>query len=204
MFFGVVFADAIGLEPHGGSVVLPLTATQLLWINLVTDGAPALALGLDPADPRLMERSPRPVTERVITATVWRGIFFVGAIMAAGTLFVLDADLPGGLFPGAASLPHGQTMAFTTLMLFQLFNLFNARSDRQSALGRVFENRWLWGAIILSIALQLSVVYVPFLQHAFSTQALTGRDWLRCTLVASTVLWIREIEKLVRRRVIAA
>jgi P-type Ca2+ transporter type 2C len=200
MFFGVVFAEAVGLEVKSGAVVLPLMATQLLWINLVTDGAPALALGLDPADPGLMERAPRPSSEPVITGRMWYGIVFVGAIMAAGTLFVLDADLPGGLFQGSGSLRHGQTMAFTTLVLLQLFNLFNARSDQQTAFCRIFENGWLWGAIVLSIILQALVVYAPFLQQAFSTQALTASDWMRCTIVASAVLWLRELEKLWRRR----
>ncbi len=200
MFFGVVFAKAIGLEPKEGAVVLPLVATQLLWINLVTDGAPALALGVDPADPGLMERSPRPAAERVITPQMWGGIFFIGVVMAAGTLYVLDADLPGGLFHGGGSLRHAQTMAFTTLMLFQLFNLFNARSDRQSVLRGLFRNTWLWGAILLSVLLQVAVVYTPFLQRAFSTEHLTRLDWFRCTTVASTGLWLRELEKLLRRQ----
>jgi len=120
-------------------------------------------------------------------------------VMAVGTLSVLDADLPGGLFQGTASLRHGQTMAFTTLMLFQLFNLFNARSDEQSAFRGMFTNRWLWGAIAVSLILQAVVVYVPFLQPAFSTEPLTASDWTRCTIVASTALWLRELEKLMRR-----
>jgi P-type Ca2+ transporter type 2C len=200
MFFGVVFADMIGLQQQGSAVVLPLMATQLLWINLVTDGAPALALGVDPPDSDLMRQPPRPTTERVITGHMWAGIFFVGAIMAVGTLYVLDADLPGGLVAGTGSLRHGQTMAFTTLMLFQLFNLFNARSDRESAFVGLFRNAWLWGAIGLSVVLQAAVVYAPSLQRAFSTAALTGSDWMRCTFVASTGLWIRELQKQLQRR----
>ena len=203
MFFGVMFAETIGLEPQR-AVVLPLMATQLLWINLLTDGAPALALGVDPADPRLMEMSPRPTTEHVITGRMWGGIVFVGVVMAAGTLYVLDADLPGGLFPGVGSLRHGQTMAFTTLMLFQMFNLFNARSDRESALPWLFRNGWLWGAILVSVILQIAVVYAPSLQRAFSTEALSTSDWLRCAMVASTGLWLRELEKLVHRCRLAA
>jgi Ca2+-transporting ATPase len=203
MFFGVVFASSIGLDPHSGAVVLPLVATQLLWINLVTDGAPALALGLDPADPGLMDRPPRSVNEGVITGPMWGGILFVAVVMAAGTLYVLDADLPGGLFQGVGTLQHAQTMAFTTLTLFQLFNLFNARSDRDSAFRGVFTNRWLWGAILMSIILQLAFVYTPFLQRAFSTTRLTAADWLRCVLVASTGLWTREIDKAFRRVVTA-
>jgi Ca2+-transporting ATPase len=194
-----VFAETIGLDPHDGSVVLPLAATQLLWINLVTDGAPALALGVDPPDPALMDRPPRPSHERVITGTMWYGILFVGVIMAAGTLYVLDADLRGGMVPGTGDLRHAQTMAFTTLTLFQLFNLFNARSDWQSAFRGMFRNRWLLGAIALSALLQVAVVYTPFLQAAFATTALTAPDWLRCVAVASTGLWIRELEKLWRR-----
>ena len=94
MFFGVLLADVIGLTAEGGGgVVLPLLATQILWINLVTDGAPALALGVDPADAGVMNEPPRPRGEGVITRRMWAGIFFVGAIMAAGTLLVLDAQL---------------------------------------------------------------------------------------------------------------
>ncbi len=199
MFFGVVCAKRIGLEPQGEAVVLPLVATQLLWINLVTDGAPALALGVDPVAPGLMHRPPRPVTERVVTARMWRGIFFVGAIMAVGTLYVLDAALPGGIVPGTGSLRHAQTMTFTTLMLFQLFNVFNARSEDVSAFRGLFTNGWLWGAVGVSIALQLFVVYMPALQRAFSTEPLTALDWLQCTMVASVVLWVREVQKLVQR-----
>jgi len=204
MFFGIVLAGAIGLELHGGTVVLPLLATQLLWINLVTDGAPALALGLDPADPGLMRRPPRPASERVITPRMWAGIAFVGVVMAAGTLYMLDASLPGGFVEGTGTLRYAQTRAFTVLILFQLFNVFNARSDTDSAFRRVFANRWLWAAVLVSLALQFIVVYTPFLQQAFSTVGLSAGDWGRCTAVASSVVWLREAEKFVYRRWISA
>ena len=84
-------------------------------------------------------------------------------------------------------------------MLFQLFNVFNARSDEESALRGLFDNRWLWGAVALSVTLQVCVVYTPFLQRAFSTESLSLADWLRCTAVASSVLWLREIQKGVTR-----
>ena len=200
MFFGVVLARVIGLDLHGGVVVLPLLATQLLWINLITDGAPALALGLDPPDHALMQQPPRPSRERVITGRMWGGIVFVGLVMAAGTLYVMDASLPGGLVAGAGTLRYAQTRAFTTLIFFQLFNVFNARSDRKSAFVELFSNKWLWAAVALSVALQCVVLYTPFLQRAFSTQALSGSDWLFCAVIASSVLWLREAEKLVYRR----
>ncbi len=199
MFFGVLLASQIGLEIGGGGVVLPLLATQILWINLVTDGPPALALGVDPADDTLMERAPRPVGERVITARMWRGIVFVGVIMAAGTLLVLDASLPGGIVEGNGDLRYAQTMAFTTLMLFQIFNVFNARSDDHSAFIHLFTNRWLWTAAAASVVLQVAVVYTPFLQNAFGTMPLSARDWLFCTAVASSVLWLQELNKATRR-----
>ena len=90
-------------------------------------------------------------------------------------------------------------MAFTTLMLFQLFNVFNARSDTTSAFTRLLTNRWLWAALGLSLALHVLVIYTPFLQQAFSTTGLSVRDWLLCLVVASSVLWIRELNKAVAR-----
>src|SRR3546814_110562 len=97
MFFGVILAGAIGPAAGGeAGVVLPLLATQILWINLVTDGAPALALGVDPGDAGTMAVPPRPRGEGVITRRMWAGILFVGVVMAAGTLAVFDASLPGG------------------------------------------------------------------------------------------------------------
>jgi P-type Ca2+ transporter type 2C len=199
MFFGVLLASLIGLPAEEGRVVLPLLATQILWINLVTDGAPALALGLDPADDGLMDQPPRPRGEGVLTWPMWRGIVFVGVIMAVGTLFVLDASLPAGFVDGHGDLRYAQTMAFTTLMLFQLFNVLNARSDERSAFVGLFTNRWLWAAIGGSVVLQLFVLYTPFLQRAFGTTGLSGRDWLFSVTVASSVLWLREASKAIAR-----
>jgi P-type Ca2+ transporter type 2C len=200
MFFGVLLSRQLGLYGSGGdALVLPLLATQILWINLVTDGPPALALGVDPADEGIMAQQPRPVGEGVLTPRMWRGIFVVGVIMAVGTLFVLDASLPGGFVEGAGSLRYAQTMAFTTLMLFQIFNVVNARSDEQSAFVRLFTNPWLWAAIGGSVFLQALVVHLPFLQRAFGTTGLSGEDWMFCIAVASSVLWLREADKAITR-----
>ena len=199
MFFGVVLASPLGLHAEGGAVALPLLATQLLWVNLVTDGAPALALGVDPTDVGGMNAPPRPTSEGIITARMWFGIIFVGAIMAGGTLFVLDASLSGGRVEEQGGLRYAQTMAFTTLVTFQLFNVFNARSDEKSAFAGLFENRWLWASVGLSLALQAAVVYVPFLQKAYSTVGLSLGDWLVCVGVASSVLWLRELSKVATR-----
>ena len=203
MFFGVLLAKVISPHAEADGLVLPLLATQILWINLVTDGAPALALGVDCADDGLMQRPPRPRNEGVITRRMWLGIFFVGAIMAGGTLLVLDASLPGGLIEGSGNIRFAQTMAFTTLTMFQLFSVFNARSDEQSAFQGLFRNGWLWSALGLSVALHVAVIYVPFLQSAFSTVALSAGDWLRCVAVASSVIWFRELSKLITGRPLA-
>lgn len=202
MFFGVLFAGFLGLADNTqGGLVLPLLATQILWINLVTDGAPALALGVDPADPDVMQQKPRPAGEGVITRRMWTGILFVGAVMAVSALWVLDASLPGGFVEGSGDLRYAQTMAFTTLVFAQMFNVFNARSDERSAFVGLFSNKWLWGSVVLSLALQIAVIYVPFLQAAFSTVPLAAADWLECIAVGSVVLWLREAAKLrIRRR----
>jgi Ca2+-transporting ATPase len=91
-------------------------------------------------------------------------------------------------------------MAFTTLTLFQLFNVFNARSDTRSAFEGLFTNHWLWSAVGSSLLLQAAVIYTPFLQEAFSTTSLSGGDWLICTAAASSVLWLCELRKAVARR----
>jgi Ca2+-transporting ATPase len=197
MFFGVVFSNAIGLKAENSVVVLPLLATQLLWINLVTDGAPALALGVDPPDEDVMQQSPRSRKESIITGRMWFSILFVGIVFAAGTLLILDASLPGGFIEGHGNIRYAQTLTFNTMVWFSIFHVFNARSDQRSAFVGLFTNKWLWGSILLAITLQAAVIYIPFLQQAFSTVPLTLGDWLRCIGVASSVLWLRELAKLI-------
>ena len=155
------------------AVVLPLLATQLLWINLVTDGAPALALGVDPADAGLMHRPPRPKGEGVITRRMWRGIVFVGVVMAVGhAVRARRRRCRAGSSTGAGDLRYAQTMAFTTLVLFQLFNVFNARSDERSAFRGLFTNRWLWAAVgVVAARCRWRSSTLPFLQQAFATDA---------------------------------
>jgi Ca2+-transporting ATPase len=130
---------------------------------------------------------------------MWRGILFVGVITAVSTLAVFDASLPGGFIEGSGNLPYAQTMTFTTLVLAQLFNVFNARSDERSAFVDVFRNRWVWLSIALSLAFQLAVVHAPAMQRGFGTVDLGVTDWLECGVAASVVLWVREANKLVTR-----
>ncbi|MGE3978758.1 MAG: cation transporting ATPase C-terminal domain-containing protein [Nitrospira sp.] len=177
MFFGVLLTDLIGLVPQGGfGLVVPLLATQILWINLVTDGAAAIALGVDPAEAGMMDLPPRARGEGVITRTMWARILIVGMIMAAGTLFVLDVSLPGGLIEGSGSVGYAQTMACTTLMMFPLFNIFNARSDECSVFSGLVTNYWLRAEIAFPLLLQIAAICIPFLQQTFSTVSLSADD----------------------------
>ncbi len=200
MLFGVVLAGMLGLEDTGEAIAVPLLATQILWINLLTDGAPALALGMDAPPDDVMSRPPRGLTDRVLDAEMWIGIVWVGAVMAVVTLVALDLRLPGGIVGNSGNVDEARTMAFTTLVFAQLFNCFNARSDRTSAFHRLFTNRFLWGAIALSALLQVAVVELPFLNDAFGTAPLGLEEWLICIGLASVVLWAAEAKKLLERR----
>ncbi|HQR28558.1 MAG TPA: cation-translocating P-type ATPase [Nocardioides sp.] len=200
VFLGVVLAGVVGLTAPAGGLAVPLLATQILWINLLTDSAPALAMGVDPESEDVMARPPRSRSDRVVDLTMWRGVVEVGLVMAAATLLTLDLMLPGGLVEGDSNLLHARTAAFTVLVLAQLFNALNARSETVSAFHGLFANRWLWAALGLSLLLQVAVVHLPFLNRAFTTTPLTVQEWLLCAGMASTVLWFVELRKLVLRR----
>ena len=200
VFLGVVLAGVLGLSGNGEAVVLPLLATQILWINLITDSAPALAMGVDPETEDVMARPPRRPDERVIDARMWIGAVTLGSVMAVATLLTIDLYLPGGLIEGTHDLTTARTAGFTVLVLGQLFNCFNSRSETTSAFRHLFVNRWLWAALALSLLLQLAVVEVPFLNTAFGTAPLTWEQWLAATAIASAVLWVSEFRKLVLRQ----
>ena len=126
---------------------------------------------------------------------MWRGIFWTGIVMSLVTLAALDLGTAAGLLGGSGELDNGRTMAFTTLVLAQLFNCFNARSDQKSAFRQMFTNRLLWGSIALSALLQVAVVQVPGLNHAFGTVPLAIGEWLICVGLASVVLWAERTQE---------
>lgn len=208
VFFGVVFAGWLGIKnPESVGVTVPLLATQLLWINLLTDAAPALAMGVDPMTEDVMNRKPRKLTDRVIDGAMWGDIVYIGIIMAIVTLIGMDMHLTGGLFTDRsvdamghdAQMVEARTMGFTILVFAQLFNAIASRSHLQSAFVGLFSNKWLWGAIGLSIVLQLLVIYVPFLNTAFGTTPLPPMAWLECIGLAFFVLVASEIRKIFLR-----
>jgi len=174
---------------------LPLIAIMILWINLVTDGLPALALSVDPSDPNIMERKPRNPKEKIISNPVIVRMIIVGITMMIGTLVVFK------IYDPETNLMYAQTMAFSTLMLYQMFNVLNCRSETNSIFKiGVFTNKKLWGAIFISIVMQILVIHSP-LSKFFKTVPLAFMDWVYIILVSSTVLIVVEIYKLVINKV---
>ena len=173
---------------------LPVIAIHILWINLVTDGLPALALGVDPLEPGIMKRKPRNPKENIINKKRALNMLAIGIIMAIGTLGVFR------WYDFNADLVYAQTMAFSVLVMFQLFNVLNCRSEEYSLfrLG-LFSNKKLIGAIMISIVLQIIAVHTP-LNILFHTVSLGLKDWVVVFLVASSVLILGELFKFIRRR----
>jgi Ca2+-transporting ATPase len=200
MFVGVLAAGLIGLDAVSGEQAVPLLATQILWINLLTDGALALALGVDPAVESVMDRPPRRLDDRVVDREMMGHIGLISIVAALAALAALDLGLPGGLLGGDGDLATARTMAFTTLVLGQVANAFNARSSRVSAFVRPFENRVMWASVGVTVLLQIAVVHLPFLQAAFDTAPLDVREWAIVATLASTLLWADELWKVRLRR----
>ena len=169
----------------------PFTAVQILWINIIMDGPPAMTLGVEPARPGVMDEPPRPPDARILTARRLGLLMFYGAIMAVGTLTLFRYAQPSGE-------DYALTLAFTTFVLFQFFNVFNARAEQGSAFNRDFlRNRWLWLALAGVLALQVLVVHWGPAQAVFSTTDLSLADWGLALAVASSVLLLDELRKLV-------
>jgi Ca2+-transporting ATPase len=174
---------------------LPLTAVQILYVNLATDGLPALALAVDPPEPDLMARQPRDprrgvftraVTTQLVVAGVWSALVNLGLFIAGHR----------------AGRPLEQVMAltFVTLVLIQFFNAYNCRSDRLSVVRRPFANRWLNAAVAWEVALLVAIVTVPMLQQAFGTFTLSASDWALTIALAATIVPVVEIVKAMARR----
>ena len=178
---------------------LPLTPVQLLWVNLVTDGLPALALGVEPAAPDIMEEPPHAPDEGVLARGTGSYILWVGLLL--GIVCVVTQLLAERYGLGGSDPRIWQTMVFTTLALSQMGNALAVRSDHQlvARLG-LLSNPLLVGAVLLTLVLQMAVVYVPFLQKVFNTAPLDLAHLLICLGLSAVVFVIVEGSKLVRRR----
>jgi Ca2+-transporting ATPase len=154
---------------------LPLTAIQLLVLNLITDGAPALALGLEKGEPDIMDRPPRPVEEPVINRQMVWGIVIQTIAITAATMIAFVIGL--SRFPG--NLAAAQTMAFATLSISELFRAYTSRSERYSLFSiGVLSNKYMQWAVLASLVILLSIIYVPFLDPIFDTTSLGLNEWL--------------------------
>ena len=176
-------------------IPLPLVAVQILWINLVTDGVCTIPLGLEPKHSNVLAEPPRRAKAGIVySGMLWR-IAFVALMMSIGTFFVFKWELP------RVGLEEARTIAFAMLVAFQWFNALNARSDQQSLfkLG-IFSNRLLIGGIGLAILLQAAVIYLPPLQKVFYTVPLDLGDWAVVVLMATSVLVVEELRKLIAPR----
>ncbi len=192
---------AYGLGLHLGEILimtsclvfglpLPLTAAQILWLNLVTDGLPPLALGVEPSEPGLMTYPPRGKKESFFTPRIVSRSGLIGALFLIQALIIFIPNF-------APSLPRGQTLVFSLLTISAMFNVFNWRSERISVFRlNPFHNSLLLLAVTSTILLLLAVIYLPFLQKLFGTVPLSASDWFRLLLLSSTTLIFVELIKL--------
>jgi Ca2+-transporting ATPase len=173
---------------------IPLLPIHILWINLVTDGLPGLALAVEPEERGIMDRSPRPPQESIFAGGMWQHILWIGLLMGGVSLFAQG----WAYHTGSA---HWQSMVFTVLTLSQMGHVLAIRSERDSFFVQgAFSNLPLLGATMLTFALQMAVLYLPVLQPIFKTEALSLDELLLCLALSSVVFIAVEIEKWLRRR----
>ncbi len=172
---------------------LPLTAIQILWMNIVTDGFPALALGVQPVEDDVMMRKPRSPKEQILTKDALKNTAFIGLLISIGTLYVFAIELD--------NVAKAQTMAFTTIVMFQLFHALNAQSDK-SLFKIGFTNKWLVAAFLLSTALQMAVIYIPLLQPVFNTVALDASDLAKVFAISFLIVVVVEVKKRLSRKAV--
>ena len=156
----------------------PLVPVQLLWLNLISDGAPALALGTEKGDPDIMDQKPRPKGEPIINKQMALGVALQTIAIAGVTLFAFWRGMMHTEMPQALRLPYAETMAFITLSASELLRAFTARSERYPLLKiGLFSNKWMNLAVLSSFVLLLGVVYIPFLNPIFQTTPLGWSEW---------------------------
>jgi Ca2+-transporting ATPase len=183
----------IFLAPLAG-MPIPLLPIHILWINLVTDGLPGLAMAAEPAEENILKRPPRKPNESIFSDGIGIHILWVGLLMGAICIGIQGWAIHAGN-------QKWMTMVFTVLSISQMGHAMAIRSDRQSLFKQgVFGNKQLVGAVLLTLSLQMAVIYVPFLQEVFRTEALSFAELLICLGLSSIVFWAVEIEKWLKRK----
>jgi len=181
------------LSPFLG-MPIALLPLQILWINLVTDGLPGLALGVEAGERDTMERPPYPPTENVFARGLGINVLWVGLLMGLVSLFV-------GFISWRSGSPHWQTLVFTTLTLSEMGYVLAIRSHIDSVFKiGFFSNRALIGAVVLTVVLQMMVIYVPFFQRIFETTTLPLRELMISLVLSTIVFWAVELQKWFLRR----
>jgi Ca2+-transporting ATPase len=183
----------IFLAPFFG-LPIPLLPIHILWINLVTDGLPGLALTAEPAEKGIMQRPPRPPKESIFSHGMWQHMLWVGLLMGGVSLFTQAWALHSGS-------AHWQTMVFTVLCLSQMGHVLAIRSEKESLFKiGIFSNLFLLAAVALTFVLQMATIYVPLLQPIFKTEALSAEELVLCIALSAVVFVAVEIEKWLVRR----
>jgi Ca2+-transporting ATPase len=201
MFIGMILTTLLVREP-----ILPLLAIQILWVNLVTDGLPALALGVDPPDPDVMIRNPRDPDEQILTRKSIYFIGYAGILIGIGTVamffFYLWPAISLGNELTETDIIYPRTVAFTMLIIFQMIMALNIRKEEHSLLGKeFFRNPYLLLAIASSIILHLIIIYVPIFQSIFDTVGLDWIDWIIILAIGSILVFIDEMRTILAKRV---
>ncbi len=182
VFFGILL-----------NLPLPLIAIQILWVNLITDSLPSLALGMDPPDRGLMKRKPRRRSEGIINRWMLLDMALIGGIIGIGTLGIFYVMLPSGL-------DYARTMAFAALVVFQMWNVINCKAGEQTAFkAATFNNIYAWLAIIISFVLLAAIIYIPFTRALFGAVPLTMYDWGLILVLTVPVFVIVELRKAIAR-----
>lgn len=178
IFFGLL----LGLET-------PLLAIQLLWINLVTDSFPAIALGMEPAEKDIMNRKPNDSKKSIFADGLWEKIFVEGFMIGILTLFAFS--LGNKLY----GLQVGRTMAFISLSMLELVHSFNVRSEESLFKAGLFKNKYLIGAFLIGTILQVGVVIIPKIADIFDVVPLNNKQWIYTAIISILPLAIVEIQK---------
>jgi len=177
-------------------IPVPYVAAQLLWINLVTNGLQDVALAFEPGEKDIVKRRPRNPAEGIMSRLMLERSVLVGIIISAGVIYNFHGAITEG-----SSVAHARSIAMTTMVLFQFFQAWNSRSERESVFRmNPLGNPFLFYSMILAFLAQLAVIYVPALQWVFRTDAISAMEWVKIAAVALTVVAAVEIDKLIRRR----